>query len=158
MALPLGEHFQISYVTDDIDAATTYIVDVLGGRQLSRFTDLRGSDGGPTMLQNLSHFDLRGTEVELIQPRRPWHDSIYISDGDQEATPLRVHHLGYLSPTREAWAEVVAAAREADIDIPVLMDLPEVAVAYLDTRSALGHFIEAVYRAPSTGPGGVKDE
>jgi len=158
MPIELGEHFQVSYVTRSIEQGTEFLVSALGARQVSRFEDVRGADGGPTALQNLSHFDLGGTEIELIEPRDPWPGSIYLDQPWDDGRTVFFHHLGYLLPSHDAWERSVRDAQEAGFAVPMLMDVEGVAVAYIDMRSTIGHFIELVHRDPGTGPGGVKKE
>lgn len=156
MPLHLGEHFQVSYVTPTIDKAATYLRETLGAAQLSDLRDLRGADGEQTLIQNLAHFQLGGTEIEVIEPREPWPGSIYLEDGWRDRRLLQFHHLGFLSETPDAWQAVVAEAGRLNIAIPLLMRTDSVFVAYLDLRDTQGHFAEAVYRAPGTGPGGSR--
>lgn len=157
MPLRLGEHFQVSYVTRSIEDGTRYLADVLGARRLTRFEDLHGADGEPTAILNLSHFDLGGTELELIEARDPWPGSIYLDVTWGPDQVVLLHHLGFLLPSRDAWAETVRDADDEGIEIAWQMELADVAVAYLDTRARLGHYIEAVHRPEGTGPGGVKE-
>lgn len=155
MTLQLGTHFQVSYVTRSTAQATEQLVTVLGARQLDRFDDVRGADGQPTLILTLSHFALGDTEIELIEPRDPWPGSIYLDQPADDGRALWFHHLGFLLPTREAWLEAVREAKAQGIPVAMEMNLDAVAVAYFDTRSVNGHYIEAVYRAPGTLPGGV---
>lgn len=158
MPLHLGSHFQVSYVTRSIERGADLLTSTLGARQLSRFEDLRDGEGNPTALQNLSHFDLGGTEIELIEPRDPYPDSIYLDMPWDDGRTIFFHHLGYLLASHQEWEQTVRDAREAGFDVPMMMDVAGVAVAYIDMRDTMGHFVEAVYRDPGTGPGGVKAE
>lgn len=155
MTLALGTFFQISYVTRSIEAATNALTDRMGATRLTRFDDVRDAEGEPTMIHTLSHFDLGGTEIELIEPRDGFEGSIYLDALTNEA-PLHLHHFGYLSPDRGAWSQVVEEAQSQRIPIPFQMELEHIAVAYLDMRSTVGHFVEAVHRSEGTGPGGAR--
>ncbi|MFT4230701.1 MAG: VOC family protein [Microbacterium sp.] len=154
--LALGRHFQIGYVTRDLEVGTAYLVDVLGARRLTRFDDVRALDGGPSSIQRLSHFLLGGAEAELIEPRSSWPGSIYREAVDAADRPIALHHVGYLFATREDFRDAVEQARGRGVDIPSHADTADVGFAYLDTRSLVGHYTELVFRGPGVGPGGAR--
>lgn len=154
-ALNLGQHFQIGYVTRDIDRGTRYLTHALGAVRLTRFDDVRLPNGEPSSIGRLSHFHVGSTEFEIIEPRVGDSGSIYAEALPHDEAAISIHHLGYLLPDIESWREVVAQATSSNIPVPSHDERPGVAFAYLDTRQDIGHYTEVVYRAPGMGPGGI---
>ena len=126
-----------------------------GAEQLTLFEDLRSPGGAPSAIHHLAHFRRGGMEVEVIQPRDPHPDPLYLDPAPGPAPTLTLHHLGFLTNGRSEWEQVVEEAARAGTTVAKAVAMSDACFAYLDTRVELGHHIEVVHREPGTGPGGV---
>lgn len=153
--LDFGKMFQFSYVTRDLNVGTDYLKNTLGARQLTRLDDLHLPNGEKSAIHHLAHFTLGEMEVELIEPRTPWPNSIYLDALPPDGQAVAFHHVGFLTKNRESWRQLLTDATTLGLAVPVRGERPNVCYAYLDTRADSGHFTEVVFRSSGTGPGGL---
>jgi hypothetical protein len=136
--LLLAEHFQMAYVTTDIEQACSLFRSRLGIRSFSRLEG-RMQAGG----QIRAEFAwVGGIMYEIICASGPgsalYMDRLPDSGG---AFALRHHHLGYLLQTRAQWDAVFDKARESGWAVPYRNDNPLVEVCFVDALE-LGHYLE----------------
>ena len=140
-----GKFFQIGYVTRNIDAALEQLTNVLGARQLDLHRDYRDSQGNPILVHHLSHLDLGGIEVELIEPRLDWPSSIYLEALPNDGIPYAVHHFGFCVDSDAAFDAAMGIVEKAAFQVPFAGNAADLRFAYVDTRPISGHYTEIVY-------------
>lgn len=138
--------FQIGYVARSLTAAVAAFHDRTGAKLMDITTDLRDHEGNEVLIKGLAHMQLSHAEVELIEPRQGW-SSVY--DGYLPVSDVDVsfHHMGFMMNSRSAWEKAINEAQYADLALPFEGRFPSVCFAYIDTRQAMGHFTELVWRA-----------
>lgn len=136
-------HFQLGYVVRAIEPAIASF-EALGARRIDLISDMRDHAGNEVMILHLSHLRLGETEIELIE-RRPGWDSVYTGYpfGQEE---ISFHHVGFMAASNDAWEKANTQLKSSGAIVAMAIDLPQVRVAYYDTRKRLGHFLEIVQR------------
>ena len=138
-----AEHFQMAYVTNDLDRACALFGDRLGIRA---WASLGGAlaDGGEIQ----ARFAWVGTLMyEIICASGPGSD-IYIARLPQSAGfKLQHHHLGFLIHNRQQWNDVLANAAQHGWAVPHRGVNPLVEVCFVDVPE-LGHYLEYLYATP----------
>lgn len=138
-----AEHFQMAYVTNDIDRACDLL-----GRQLgiADFACIGGPlpEGGEIQ----ARFAWVGTIMyEIICAQGPG-SAIYNSRMPQSPDfTLKHHHLGYLIHNQQQWDGVLANAALNGWDIPYRGVNPLVEVCFVDVPH-LGHYLEYLFATP----------
>lgn len=138
-----AEHFQMAYVTNDIDRACD-----LFGRQLGirDFASLGGPlpEGGEIQ----ARFAWVGTIMyEIICASGPG-SAIYNSRMPQSPDfTLKHHHLGYLIQNQQQWDGVLANVAHHGWDIAYRGVNPLVEVCFVDVPH-LGHYLEYLFATP----------
>jgi hypothetical protein len=133
----LAEHFQMAYVTTDIERACRLFGSHLGIRQ---FKGLEGplAAGG----QIRAEFAWVGSIMyEIISASGPGSE-IYM-DRLPRGTgfAMKHHHLAYLVQNRQQWNAMLAKAGRMGWSVPYQNDNPLVEVAFVDATE-LGHYLE----------------
>jgi hypothetical protein len=135
--LLLAEHFQVAYVTNDLDRACELFGSHLGIR---RFSKLEGPLKAGGRIE--AKFAWVGTVMyEIIHASGPGSDLYMDRLPHAEGFTLMHHHLGYLVQTREQWNAVMAKANRLGWSIPHRNDNPLVEVCFVDATE-LGHYLE----------------
>lgn len=142
--------FQIAYVTNDLDRA----MDKLGAHYgIGRFQVTRGAEietpGGPARADFALAF-MGEQQLELIQPAGG-ADGIYRDVLRADTYAVRLHHFGRLTTDPAVWEDVRGRVFASDCGIPVSgvfchEGIPLMHYLYADTRQALGHYLEFMYR------------
>jgi hypothetical protein len=142
--LALAEHFQMAYVTNDIERAGALFRERLGIRE---FRTIEGAtpDGGHirsdlawvgTLMYEL--VEAHGEDGRVFSDRLPETDSFAI----------RHHHLGYLIHDEREWQGIAAGAERAGW--PALVRAPNALVqaCFVDAPE-LGHYLEYLHATPA---------
>jgi len=150
---------QIGYVTDDIDAAASYLESTFGTiKCVKHFASSlgRGNPGaapgsfvvvdGVTAeewLIDVALVNAGGTNLEII---RPVAGAVDLYRGAvRPGVPATVHHLGFRIDDFDAASEVVAAS---GMTWKQFGRSGDVRFGYLDATATLGHFIEVMELGP----------
>ncbi len=138
--LLLLEHFQMAYVTNDLDRARALFRDRLGIRE---FAVLEGEMPGGGHIR--AEFAWVGTLMyELIHATGPgseiFSDHLPRTDGFL----VKHHHLGYLLQNRAQWDAVAANAERSDLPIVAQSSNPLVDVCFVAVPP-LGHYLEYLF-------------
>lgn len=115
--------YHVAYLTDDIDAAKTFYVDVLGAQVALEHTS--GASGS-----KMAFIHLGDTRIELIQPA----DTARL----QGRTGLVLDHIGYEVDSIEAEMEQLATKGMAFATAEPIVNPEGARLIYLDAASALG--------------------
>jgi hypothetical protein len=138
-----AEHFQMAYVTNDLDRACA----LFGGQLGIRAWAILGGempDGGEIQ----ACFAWVGTLMyEIIQATGPG-SAIFIDRMPQtDGFVIRHHHLGFLIQNQEQWDGVLANAARHGWAVPHKNINPLVEVCFVDVPE-LGHYLEYLYATP----------
>ncbi|HLB91540.1 MAG TPA: VOC family protein [Terriglobales bacterium] len=135
--LLLAEHFQMAYVTTDMERALDLFKTRFG---IQRFSRLEGQM--PAGGQIRAEFAWVGTIMyEVICASGPGSD-IYMERLPRgDGFHLKHHHLGFLLRSREQWDAVMVKARQSGWSVPYHNDNPLVEVCFVDATE-LGHYLE----------------
>ena len=135
--LLLAEHFQMAYVTTDIERACELFGSRLGIRRFSRLEGRLPAGGhiraefawvGTIMYELIS---ASGPGSEIYMDRLPAGDSFRIKH----------HHLGFLLRDREQWNAMMSRAHASGWSVPYHNVNPLVEVCFVDAVE-LGHYLE----------------
>ena len=135
--LLLAEHFQIAYVTSDIEQACELFRSRLGIRRFSR---LEGQMPGGGHIR--AEFAWVGTVMYELISASGAGSEIYMDrlHGNGQFQ-LKHHHFGYLLQNREQWEAVMTRARQSGWAVPYHNVNPLVEVCFVDATE-LGHYLE----------------
>jgi Glyoxalase/Bleomycin resistance protein/Dioxygenase superfamily len=135
--LLLAEHFQMAYVTSDMERALDLFKTRFG---IQKFSRLEGQM--PTGGQIRAEFAWVGTIMyELICASGPGSDLYMDCLPRDDEFHVKHHHLGFLLRRREQWDAVMLKARQSGWAIPYRNDNPLVEVCFVDVPE-LGHYLE----------------
>lgn len=141
--LAVLEHFQMAYVTNDMDRALDLFRRKLGVRE---FTKL----GGPMPSGGEMHAEFAwvGTTMfEIICATGPG-SALYMDRLPQDGSfAVRHHHLGYLVQNQAQWDAVLANAAANGFDVVFRGDNPLVEFCFVDVPP-LGHYLEYLFAKP----------
>ena len=135
--LLLAEHFQMAYVTRDIEQACQLFRSHLGIRQFARLEGQLAAGGhiraefawvGSIMYEIIS---ASGPGSELYMDRLPRSDGFV----------MKHHHLAFLVQNRQQWDAIFTKARQMGWSVPYHNDNPLVEVCFVDATE-LGHYLE----------------
>jgi hypothetical protein len=135
--LLLAEHFQMAYVTTDMERALDLFKTRFGIQKFSRLEGRMPAGG-----QIRAEFAWVGTIMyEVICASGPGSD-IYMDRLPRgDGFHIKHHHLGFLLRSREQWDAVMVKARESGWSVPYRNDNPLVEVCFVDATE-LGHYLE----------------
>src|ERR1700761_5915464 len=133
----LAEHFQMAYVTTDIERTCQLFGSHLGIRQFKRLEGQLAAGG-----HIRAEFVWVGSIMyEIIQASGPG-SALYMDRLPAGAGfAMKHHHLAYLLHNRQQWDAVFARARQVGWSIPYHNDNPLVEVCFVDATE-LGHYLE----------------
>lgn len=144
LGLLVLEHFQMAYVTNDIDRAQELFCRNLGIRE---FCKLEGQMPEGGHMQAL--FAWVGTQMyELICATGPGSDLYMDRLPAGEGFAIKHHHLGFLVQDDAQWNAVIANAGHKGFNIPYRNSNPIVEVCFVDVPE-LGHYLEYLYPTPA---------
>lgn len=134
------EHFQVAYVTNDMDRACELFGDRLGIRD---FADLGGETPGGGQIS--ARFAWVGTLMyEIICASGPGTEIFSQHLPQTDEFIIKHHHLGYLVQNQAQWDAVQANAERQQLRIPHHNVNPLVEVCFVDVP-ALGHYLEYLF-------------
>jgi hypothetical protein len=145
-----GEMMQIAYVTNDIDAATSYLETTLG---IARFRINRGSSlggrihvGGELVDEWVIDAALAYSGATNIEVIRPVSGAVALyRSGIRHGALLTLHHLGFRVDDFDAATRVVERAGRAWAQNGTFGDIR---FGYLDFTAELGHYVEVMELGP----------
>jgi catechol 2,3-dioxygenase-like lactoylglutathione lyase family enzyme len=142
--LLLLEHFQMAYVTNDLDRARTLFRQRLGIREFAR---LEGKTPGGGYIE--AEFAWVGTLMyELIRARGPGTELYTDLLAGSSDFAVRHHHLGYLVQNQAQWDAVQANAQRHDLHVAAHNVNPLVEVCFVNVPE-LGHYLEYLFATPA---------
>ena len=133
----LAEHFQMAYVTTDIEKTCQLFGSHLGIRQFRRLEGALAAGG-----RIRAEFAWVGSIMyEIIQASGPGSELYMDRLPPGGGFAMKHHHLGYLVQSREQWDSMIAKAIGMGWSVPYRNDNPLVEVAFIDAIE-LGHYLE----------------
>jgi hypothetical protein len=144
----LANVWQLGYVTTDLDGAIEFMAQRFGLSDCRRLpsdtaTFLIGDQ--PAEWEVKVAMGARGgLIVELIEPVAGEIDFYTEVLPDGAAFAVRLHHIAtYTKTGDEEWARIEALLAESNLEVDYTVLIPgRVRAGYVDTRSALGHWLE----------------
>lgn len=139
--------FQHGYVTTDLEQATERFSRHLGIERfaISEWTLTPDSPGGPMSIRARIGFAyVDELMIEVIQPLGG-DEGIYAAALPEQGFGLAFHHFGYAVDGAVDWAAFRAQLADADV---LFESRAATSYLYVDTRAALGHFLEYVQFGP----------
>jgi len=139
-----AEHFQMAYVTNDLDRACALFGQQLGIRA---WASLGGPmpDGGEIQ----ARFAWVGTLMyEIICASGPGSEIFMDRLPKTGGFALKHHHLGFLIQNQRQWDGVLANAAQHGWAVPHKGVNPLVEVCFVDVPD-LGHYLEYLYATPA---------
>lgn len=134
------EHFQMAYVTNDIDKARNIYQKQLGVRE---FAVLEGEMNGGGHIR--AEFAWVGTLMyELIQASGPGSEIFSGHLPQTDDFVIKHHHLGFLVQNQGQWDAVIAQAEQNGMEILNRNTNPLVEVCFLEMPAA-GHYLEYLF-------------
>ncbi len=134
------EHFQMAYVTNDIERAGELLRQRLGIRE---FTRLEGETPAGGFIK--ADFAWVGTLMyELIEPTGPGSEIFSDILPDTDDFVMKHHHLGYLVQSQAQWDALLANAQKQGLDIASRSTNPLVEVCFIEVPE-LGHYLEYLF-------------
>lgn len=162
------DFLQVGYVTDDIDAAASYLESTLGtvrcvkhytsslgggrppvdaGDPRSPFVVVDGAVAGEWVI-DVALVNAGQTNLEIIRPVGGAVD-LY-RDAIRPGEPATLHHLGFVVDDFDEASAVVAASGRVWKQFG---DSGGIRFGYLDLRTELGHFVEVMELGPTGAQG-----
>jgi catechol 2,3-dioxygenase-like lactoylglutathione lyase family enzyme len=137
--LPL-EHFQMAYVTNDMDRARALFRERLGIRESARLAGETASGGYVE-----AEFAWVGTLMyELVCPRGPGSDIFSDHLPRTEGFIIKHHHLGFLVHNQAQWDALQANAKRGNFPVLGQSSNPLVDVCFVEVPE-LGHYLEYLF-------------
>ena len=155
---------QLGYVTDDIDAASSYLQSTLGTTRCVKHYKSSLGGGSPTSgrtpyvvvdgaaadewVIDVALVNAGPTNLEIIRPVSGAVD-LY-RDAIRPGEPATLHHLGFVVADFAEASAIVAASGKAWKQFG---DSGGIRFGYLDMRAELGHFVEIMELDEASGQG-----
>lgn len=150
MPLPalFGHHFQIAYVVRDTEAAVRLFTDRFGISKWQTM-DTLAAMGPESATRTISLAWSGDVMVEFLEAN-PGVPSIYSGWADDAPDGIRLHHLGFLIPTAEEYAETTRLLEAAGYPTAVAGRAgDQLDFHYADTTKTLGHYYELIHLLPA---------
>jgi hypothetical protein len=137
-----GQYFHEGYVTRNLDRAREGLSRLYGMRfeTLDASGAVQTPDGPAKIKMKLALGWHANLEIELIEPLAG-HVDFYREMLGPDHTP-RLHHTGVLV---DDWARLETEIAAQGLRVVSSGDLGEIKYAYVDTRAALGHYVEYMW-------------
>jgi hypothetical protein len=134
------DHFQVSYVTNDMERACEMLERRYG---ISKYAHMGGDmpQGGRI---DLAFAWAGGTLYEIIQARGP-QTEFYNDRLPNEEFAIRMHHLGFLIHDRASWKQLEQELKEGGWPIVFESLGTGFMDAYYVEAPELGHYLEYIY-------------
>jgi catechol 2,3-dioxygenase-like lactoylglutathione lyase family enzyme len=137
------DHFQLAYVVRDLDAGMARFRDRFGVAKWS-VLDVQARSGPQSPLRSIATAYVNDVMIELMEAM-PDRNSIYDTWLAPEQA-LRLHHLGFLVPTKDEWDDTCETLKANGIDIAYQGGGPGfMSFLYADTVAELGHYYEMIH-------------
>lgn len=135
-----SDHFQIAYATTDMDQACGLFAQQFGVKDFRR---LEGAlpEGGHIRMEIAW---AGGVMYELVCAKGAGGD-VFRTGLPESGFGMRLHHLGYLVPTSEAWAAVQDEIAGSGRAIVRETDIPGFLKARIVEAPELGHYLEYIF-------------
>lgn len=137
------EHFQMAYVTNDMDRALDLFRRNLGVREFTRL-------GGPMPSGGTMHAEFAwvGTlMIEVIEATGPG-SALYMDRLPRDGSfAVAQHHLGYLVHSQAQWDAVLANAAANGFEVVFRGDNPLVEFCFVQVPG-LSHYLEYLFAKP----------
>lgn len=136
----LKDHFQVAYVTNDLDRATGIFADRHG---ISQYSYIEGEtpDGGAI---RVAFAWVGATMYEIIDCKEPVR-GFYTARLPETEFGIRLHHLGYLLHDRASWDAVEREIAERGTPVAFRTQNPGFIDAIYIDAPELGHYLEYIY-------------
>lgn len=135
-----AEHFQIAYVTNDIEATCDLFGRQLGIREFARLEGPNGEGG-----QIRAEFAWAGSVMyELIQASGPGAEIFTSKMPQTDDYVLQHHHFGFLIANQAQWDGVLANAKRNGWNLPYKGVNPLVEVCFVEVPG-LPHYLEYLF-------------
>ena len=145
LRLPPFRILHAAYVTADLEAGKRRLAGLFGAEEFSVYRRVPIQVPGGEALIDFAVADANGSALEVIRPAGG-DDGVYRQLLPADPGDIAFHHFATRIADRAEWDQVVEAAAEHDIDVPVLGRAePGTSYIYLDTRPALGHMLEFIW-------------
>jgi Glyoxalase/Bleomycin resistance protein/Dioxygenase superfamily len=136
----LKDHFQVAYVTSDLDRATQ----LLGTRYgIARYSFIDGEMAGGGTIR-VAFAWVGSTMFEIIDCKGPQAD-FYTARLPQGEFAIRLHHLGYLLHDRASWDAVEREIAASGWPVAFRTQNPGYIDAIYIDAPELGHYLEYIY-------------
>lgn len=136
----LKDHFQVAYVTNDLDRATGVFNERFGISQYS-YIDGETPEGGTI---RVAFAWVGGTMYEIIDCKEPV-PGFYTARLPAGDFAIRMHHLGYLLHDLASWDAVEREIAERGTPVAFRTRNPGfIDAVYIDAPE-LGHYLEYIY-------------
>jgi Glyoxalase/Bleomycin resistance protein/Dioxygenase superfamily len=150
-ARPNAQHFQVAYVTNDIERAIGTFerdYDFPGFYLFSNVGLDVGGSGGPQL--KIAIVYVNGVEIELIEPlgdTAPLYKDVLSNDAGLQ---IRFHHMAMrIEGSINNWEAHAASIDTAKHPIVYQGGLgDELRFIYTDERERLGHYVEHIWMSP----------
>ena len=141
--LLLLEHFQMAYVTNDMNKARKMLRDRLG---IQAFARLEGELSGGGYIE--AEFAWVGTLMYEVICARGAGSEIYNNRlPNVEGFMMKHHHLGFLIQNQAQWDAVQTNAKDKGWEMAAHSNNPLVEVCFVDAPE-LGHYLEYLFATP----------
>jgi hypothetical protein len=135
-----NDHFQLAYVTNDLDRARAIFSERYGVRDYLHL---------PADLPAGGHLDLAlawagGVMYELVQGRGPGSE-FYTSRLPADEFAIRHHHLGYFVESQAGWDALMQEIERGGWTVAFRNDLPGFLSACYIEAAEMGHYLEYMY-------------
>ena len=138
------DHFQVSYVTNDLERACRLFSTRYG---VSRFEQIRGEmPAGGTIAAAFAW--VGGTLYEIIEAHGP-ETAFYNDRLPPGEFGIRFHHLGFLIHDRSAWNSLERELEEQGWRIAAKLGNNGLMEAVYVDAPELGHYVEYIYPEPA---------
>lgn len=139
-----GPLFQAGYVTLDVERATDLFRRTQGVNDwfLSPTGTLPTRGGGMQVRVALAW--MGDTMIEIIGCEGG-DDGIYRQILPRDEFAVRLHHIAFRLRDEAEWQAMLEGGRRHGYDLALSVETASTRAAYLDTRAALGHYVEYLY-------------
>ena len=146
MMIPMlfKNHFQMGYVVGDVDRAIGNLCDAYG---LKNWQVLRRPPESPC--KALAFANVKGMMIELVDVRQSAGE-IFTPYIPEDPAGIRLHHMGYMTQTREEFETITRRYADLGIGMVIDMEMDDILYCrYFDTMARLGHYVEYVLLKPT---------
>jgi hypothetical protein len=138
------QHFQVAYVTNDLDRALDVFSEIY---KIKDFHVTRGTE-----IAGVDKFDFAlawagDTMLEIIEGKEN-KESLYQRSLPKDEFAISFHHLGYFVQNMQEWGEMLDTIKATDRKIALSGSVPDLHFLYIEAPE-LGHYLEYVLPGPT---------